>query len=829
MPYHGGNPMAKYLIVGGVAGGATTAARLRRLDEHAEIIIFERGSYISYANCGLPYYIGGIIEEREQLFVQTPETFKENLNIDVRIEQEVISINREEKSVMVRRKDGTEYSESYDKLVLSPGAEPLRPPIPGINDEAIFTLRNVPDTDRIKEYTENQTVRHVVIVGAGFIGLEMAENFHHLGIKVTIVEMAEQVMTPLDYEMAALVHRHLKTKNVEFYLKDAVASFVREQSGLQVKLKSGRVIPTDMVVLSIGVRPDSKLAEDAGLELGLNKGIRVNEHLQTSDPDIFALGDAIVFPNPITGKEGHTYLAGPANKQGRMVACNIVKPGIRKYKGSINTAIAKVFDVTVAATGISEKTLKALEMPYVASIIHAGNHAGYYPGAEVMSIKIVFDPETGKLFGAQIVGFEGVDKRIDMLAHILKHGETIYEMQEIEHAYAPPFSSAKDPVNIAGMAAENIVTGRVKIIHWEELREMDKNDYYLVDVRTPDEYALGDIDGSTNIPLQGFRDQLQRIPKDRTVIVHCASGLRSYFAARILMQNGYDDVYNLSGGYITYETATQKQSNEDIFSQEHVGIDDRVYQGKIAVDSFEGSNVVEVNATGLQCPGPIMRLKTEMDKLNTGDIIQITANDPGFLKDVPAWSNMTGNTLLGVELHGKNIVAAVRKGGGKAPAVTAQGSKNKTLIVFSDDLDRALASFVIANGAASMGKKVTMFFTFWGLNVIKKPGADKSGKDGMSKMFGMMLPGGASKLGLSKINLGGMGASMMRRRMKEKNVDSLETMIMQARKAGVEMIACQMSMDIMGVEAHEFIDGVTIGGVASYLEEAEKSNLNLFI
>ncbi len=825
----GGYQMPKYLIVGGVAGGATTAARLRRLDEHAEIIMFERGSYISYANCGLPYYVGGVISERDRLFVQTPQSFKATLNVDVRIEQEVISIDREAKSVSVRRKDGSQYSESYDKLVLSPGAEPLRPPIPGIQDEVIFTLRNVPDTDRIASFIDSHNVGHAVIVGAGFIGLEMAENLHHKGIKVTIVEMAEQVMTPLDYEMAAAVHQHLKTKNVEFYLKDAVNSFVREKSGLQVRLKSGRSLSTDMVILSIGVRPDSKLAEDAGLELGINKGIKVNEYLQTSDPEIYALGDAIVYPNPITGIESHTYLAGPANKQGRMVADNIVNGNVRKYQGSISTAIAKVFDLTVGATGVSEKVLKKSSIPYVSSIIHAGSHAGYYPDALPMTIKIVFNPENGKLLGGQIVGFDGVDKRTDMLAHILKHGETIYDMQEIEHAYAPPFSSAKDPVNMAGLVAENIIKGMVKIVHWDEIRNLNLKDITLLDVRTTDENALGTIEGSINIPLNTLRERLNDIPKEKKTIVFCGTGLRSYFATRVLMQSGFEDVYNLSGGYITYEHATQKQSNEDIFSGEYIGKDDHIYQGKESPSTVAGAKTHEVDASGLQCPGPIMRLKNEVDRLSDGDILKITASDPGFAKDVPAWCNMTGNKLLKVETIGKKIVAMVQKGGGKALEAGSGGGKNKTIIVFSDDMDRALASFVIANGAASTGKKVTMFFTFWGLNVIKKPGAPKTDKDTMGKMFGMMMPKGANSLGLSKINFAGMGPLMMKKRMKDKNVDSLEMMIMQAKRAGVQMIACQMSMDIMGVEASELMDGVTIGGVASYLEEAEQSNLNLFI
>jgi TusA-related sulfurtransferase/rhodanese-related sulfurtransferase len=584
----------------------------------------------------------------------------------------------------------------------------------------------------------------------------MAENLHHKGIKVTIVEMAEQVMTPLDYEMAAAVHQHLKTKQVEFYLKDAVNSFVREKSGLQVRLKSGRSIATDMVVLSIGVRPDSKLAEDAGLELGINKGIKVNEYLQTSDPDIYALGDAIVYPNPITGDESHTYLAGPANKQGRMVADNIAHGNVRKYQGSISTAIAKVFDLTVGATGVSEKVLKKSGIPYISSIIHGSSHAGYYPDALPMTIKIVFNPENGKLLGGQIVGFDGVDKRIDMLAHILKHGETIYDMQEIEHAYAPPFSSAKDPVNMAGLVAENIIKGMIKIIHWDEIRNLNLKDVSLIDVRTTEENALGTIEGSLNIPVDELRERLSEIPQNKKIIVFCGTGHRSYFAARILMQNGFSDVFNLSGGYITYEHATQKQSNEDIFGGEYIGKDDHIYQGKESPGQTPTGKITEVDASGLQCPGPIMRLKNEIDRLADGDILKISASDPGFAKDVPAWCNMTGNKLLKVESSGKKIVAMIQKGGGKALEAGSGGGKNKTIIVFSDDMDRALASFVIANGAASTGKKVTMFFTFWGLNVIKKPGALKTDKDTMGKMFGMMMPKGAGSLGLSKINFAGM-------------------------------------------------------------------------
>ncbi len=821
--------MSKYVIVGGVAGGASAAARLRRLDENAEIIIFERGKYISYANCGLPYYIGGKIAERDRLFVQTPESFGARLNVDVQVESEVIAIDPAIKHVVVKNLiTGKEYCETYDKLILSPGAEPLRPPIPGINDEAVFTLRNVPDTDRLKDYITTHRIRRAVIIGAGFIGLEMAENLHRLGIFVTIVEMAEQVMTPLDYEMAAEVHQHLKTKKVEFYLKDSVTALTRDKDGLHVHLDSGRNLLTDLVVLSIGVRPDSHLAEKAGLKLGIHRGIVVDEYLQTSDPDIYAIGDAICSPHPVTGRDSIAYLAGPANKQGRIAADNIHFGNKYKYEGAIGTAIAKVFDITIASTGVSEKTLKAEKIPYQSSIIHASSHAGYYPDALPMTIKILFDPRDGRLLGSQIVGFAGVDKRIDMMAHIIKRRETVFHLKEIEHAYAPPYSSAKDPVNLAGMVAENVIRGMVKTIQWDDIDTLDKEKTILIDVRMADEFALGSIDGAINISVEDIRARLSDIPKDKTIIVFCGIGQRAYLAARILMQKGFAQVYNLSGGYITYSHATGKQSNEDIFPGGTIGKDDHIYQTPPPAGIDSGESVIEIDVCGLQCPGPILRLKKEFDRLSDGKIIRITCTDTGFLKDAPAWCKMTGNQLISAEETEGKITAIIRKGGGENPEMTAAGH-NKTIVVFSDDLDRALASFVIANGAASTGKKVTMFFTFWGLNVIKRPHKPATRKDIMSRMFGIMMPAHSKRLGLSKINFGGFGAIMMRMRMQDKNVDSLEAMIAQALYAGVELVACQMSMDVMGVNAEDLIDGVTIGGVATYLAEAEQSNLNLFI
>jgi NADPH-dependent 2,4-dienoyl-CoA reductase/sulfur reductase-like enzyme/rhodanese-related sulfurtransferase len=573
--------MPKYLIIGGVAGGATVAARLRRLDEQSEIIIFERGKYISYANCGLPYYIGGTISERDNLFVQTPEAFHTRVKVDVRTEHEVIRINPQEKTVLVRNINSKKlYVESYDKLVLSPGAEPVRPPIPGIEDEGIFTMRNVPDTDAIKAYIDQHKIRRVVIVGAGFIGLEMAENLHKLGIFVTIVEMAEQVMTPLDFEMAAQVHQHLKTKKVEFYLHDAVQSFERSIKYLTVTLQSGKMLLCDMVILSIGVRPDSKLAAEANLELGVSKGIVVNEYMQTSDPDIYAIGDAICFASPITGKQMTAYLAGPANKQGRICADNLVFGNKRTYFGSVGTAIAKVFDLTVASTGVSEKTLKAENIPYLASITHSASHAGYYPHAQPMSIKIVFSPTTGMLLGAQIVGSEGVDKRIDLFSSVIRRKATIFDLEQIEHAYAPPFSSAKDPVNIAGFVAENIMAGLMNSLHWYELAALNPQEYLLVDVRTPMEFRFGSISGAINIPVDAVRERLAEFPTDKKIVLICGVGQRSYVAHRILVQNGFSDVWVLNGGYITYSHATSQQSNEDIFEHDYIGKDDHIYQGK---------------------------------------------------------------------------------------------------------------------------------------------------------------------------------------------------------------------------------------------------------
>lgn len=814
----------KYVIVGGVAGGATVAARLRRNDENAEIILFERGEYVSYANCGLPYYIGEVINNRDNLFVQTVEGFKGRYNVDIRIRSEVEKVDAAGKSVEILDiESGRRYFETYDKLILSPGAEPIRPKIEGIESSRIFTLRNVPDTDKIKRFLTVKKVEKAVVVGGGFIGLEMAENLHEWGIKIDLVEMAPQVMAHLDFSMASIINSELITKGVDLHLNDAVKKFDETPSGITVELQSGKKLEADMVIWSIGVKPEIKLAKSAGIEIGLSGGIKVNEYMQTSNEHIYALGDATEVINAVTGKPALIPLAGPANKQGRIVADNIVYGNNSKYEGTIGTGIAKVFDLTVASTGANGKLLNSAGIKYISSFTHSSSHAGYYPNALPLSIKILFAPEDGKLLGAQVVGFDGVDKRIELFAQVLKSKGTIYDLMNIEHAYAPPYSSAKDPVNMAGFVADNILKGRVKIVSWRKAAKSDPANDFLLDVRTREEYSLGAIDNSVNIPLDEIRGRLSEIPTDKRVIVYCAVGLRGYVASRILYQNGFDNVFNLSGGYKTYSIATARQNATQFFAGQITSDD--------TLSEVDKETFIAVDATGLQCPGPIMQLKKSYDTLNTGERLEIRATDMAFGKDVASWCKITGAKLISVESRMGVITAKVEKGEIPSNCRISGGiiGDNKTIVVFSDNLDKALASFIIANGAASMGKKVTMFFTFWGLNVIKRRNPGKVKKDLMGKMFGMMMPKGASSLKLSQMNMFGLGSLMMRFVMRKKNIDTLESLIEQAQAAGVEFIACKMSMDVMGVQEEEIMDGVNFAGVATYLEKSEEANMSLFI
>jgi len=545
--------MKKTLIVGGVAGGASAAARLRRLDENAEIILFEKGEYISFANCGLPYYIGGTITEREKLTLQTPESFHARFRIDVRVCHEVVAINRESKMVTVlNHLTGTEYTESYDNMILSPGAKPIRPNIPGIDNPRVFVLRNIPDTFRISDFIAGQQVRHAAVVGAGYIGVEMAENLHEAGLDVTLIEMQDQVIAPLDYDMACDVQNHLREKGVNLILANGVKAIEEQEHGLEITLTQGR-LQVDILLLAIGVQPESNLARDAGLKVNERGCILVDEHMRTSDEHIYAVGDVIEITDFVTGLKGYVPLAGPANRQGRIAADEICGYS-RGYTGTQGSSILKVFDLTVATTGINEKTARRHGIPYEKSFTYSGNHASYYPDAVSMSIKTLFEPQTGKILGAQLVGYEGVDKRCDVFATAIRAGMTAMDLTELELCYAPPYSSAKDPVNMAGFVIQNILEHQVSVFHWHEVDALPKDgSVTLLDVRNREEVAVNHIEGFINIPLNELREKLSQLDAEKQVYVTCQIGQRGYLASRILCQNGFT-VWNLSGGNRLYQS-----------------------------------------------------------------------------------------------------------------------------------------------------------------------------------------------------------------------------------------------------------------------------------
>ncbi len=551
--------MATYVIVGGVAGGAGVAARLRRRDEQAEIIIFERGEHISFANCGLPYYAGGVIENRSSLFVMTPQIFKTTLNVEARVNSEVVSIDREAKRVTVRNvKDESTYTQNYDHLILSPGATPIRPPIPGIEHPSIMTLRSVSDIDRIKTFVDRSETKRAVVIGGGFIGVEMAENLKHRGLEVSLVEALEQVMNVIDYDLAAEVQQHMRSKGVELYLKDAVKGFSDTNGSVSVELESGKVIETDLVILSIGVRPDTGFLKESGITLSPWGAIVVDEYFTTNDPAIRALGDAICFTCPLTDHSITVPLAGPANKQARLLADALVDGNKKPYKGTISTAIAKVFDLTVASTGLTEKGLIASNLPYRSAVTHTSTHAEYYPGNLSLSLKILFHPTSGKIWGAQAVGYDGVDKRIDVISAFIGMEATVHDLAEFEHAYAPPFSSAKDPVNMVGFIGVNALEGISNPISWRQLGELLDQGAVILDTRSEMEAMGGMLPGSINIPNTRLRERIHEVPKGKPIITTCVMGVRGYLAERILRENGFDEVYNLTGGLRSYVTAVSE-------------------------------------------------------------------------------------------------------------------------------------------------------------------------------------------------------------------------------------------------------------------------------
>lgn len=820
----------KNLIIGGVAGGATAATRLRRLNEEDQIILFEKGEYISFANCGLPYHIGGSIKERDNLLLQTVEGMSAQYGIDIRNFSEVKSIDKDAKTVTVYDyKRQEEYVESFDELIISTGAKAIKPNIPGFETaNNVFTLRNIPDMDLIKAYIAEHHVQTATVIGGGFIGLEMMENLVELGLSVNVIEMAPQVMPSLDFEMAQQLHAQINMHGVNLILNDGLSKIVDQ--GNLLLLNSGKSLATDMTILSIGVLPENTLAENAGLELGYKGAIKVTPHLQTSAEHIYAIGDVIEVVDTITGKPTNIPLAWPANRQGRIVA-DVINGIDTSYPGTQGTSVAKIFELTAASTGNSERQLKMNKIEYNAIHIHPNSHAGYYPGASPIALKLLFGKE-GQILGAQAVGTEGVEKRIDVIATAIKFGARADQLAAVELAYAPPYSSAKDPVNMLGYVADNMMSGKLETFQWSDIEELKEKNAFFLDVREDFELATGTIEGSVQIPLNQLRDRLGELPKDKTIYVYCQVGQRGYNATRVLEQAGFSSK-NLDGGYKTYKHANYQLKEFYVKKEDFV---DPLEDIKTNNHSQSiNQEMMTLDACGLQCPGPILKVKQAMDKMQDGQVLKVEASDFGFSADVENWAANTGNTVLDNKIENNKVIATLKKGRGQEvvqnrlmpqEGVLQETKNGATMVVFSGDFDKAIASMIIATGAASFGKPVTIFFTFWGLSILKKEPVKKKG---MAKLFDIMLPKSANQLPLSKMNMAGAGQKMIKKIMKDKNVDALPEMIQQAHELGVKFVACTMSMDLMGIEKEELFDFVEYGGVATFIGDSEQANMQLFI
>lgn len=911
----------KIIVVGAVAGGATAAARLRRLSEDAEIIVFERGEHVSFANCGLPYYIGGVISRRDALFVSTLKEIKKKYALDIRTLTEVLRIDRDLKLVEVKNlATGETYEEGYDKLILSTGSSPFVPETHGIRAPNVFTIWTLSDTDRIWDFIHERNPRRALVVGGGFIGIEMAENLVERGIKVTLVELADQIMPPFDKDMTVILEDHMRKKGVRLILGSKIESI--SDDGREVSLSDGSVHPSDLTILSIGVRPNNQLAQGAGLELGPRGHISVNQGMQTSDPDIYAVGDVAEVDEPILGGKTVIPLAGPANLQGRFVGANLLAGEIvEAYRGSIGTSVAKIFDMTAASVGLNEKQLDARGMvygkDYFYTLIHPMNHVTYYPGALPMVVKLFFAAD-GRVLGAQIVGYQGVDKRIDVIASAMHFKGGVRDLAELELAYAPPYGAAKDPVNFAGFVAENILSGLAEPVTIKEYGN-NPGKYTLLDIREQEEVATGTLPGAIQIPLSQLRARLDELDPGLTYLAFCAIGLRGYVAERILKQKGFK-AHHLMGGLRTYTAVSAVVSEEPVRRTAPEGLireDESVDNGRLPAAHM-------LDVCGMSCPGPIVEVGKKIREIKEGEVVQIRATDPGFLNDIASWSENTGNTLLDRSEEGGYYTAFVQKGrpassagfagpedlpvrtldvsgmscpgpivevgkfiremkeGEKvrvlatdpgfardieswcqntghslletgedagvysalirkagsflpaaAPGFVSSGDpagKDKTIIVFSGDFDKVMAAFIIALGASAMGDKVHMFFTFWGLSTLRKDFKVPLKKSFMDKMFTGMIPRGTRGMGLSQMNMMGMAPKMMRKVMRDKGISSLEELVREAAEnPDIELTACQMTMDVMGLKAEELMDGVKIGGVASMLNDADKSQFTLFI
>ena len=820
----------KIVIVGGVAAGMSCAARLRRLDEHAGIVVFEKDEYVSFANCGLPYHIGGVIKDRARLLVQTPESLKTTLNIDVRVFSAVTAIDPAAKKVSVREaRTNRVYEETYDKLVLAPGAKSLRPPLPGLNHPAIFELRNIADMDGIVARL-SADAKHAVVMG-GYIGIEAAENLRLRGLEVTVVEKMPQLMGPLDPEMAQLLQDELVRQGVRVFANCRVNGFEDRAGRIAVMLERGESIEADLVVFALGSQPNADLAQAAGLKLGPRGGIAVDDRMRTSNPDIYAGGDAVESADMVSGLPVYIPMAGPASRQGRIIADNICGRDSR-YRGTQGTAILKVFDLAVAMTGLNEKTLQQTGIPFRKVYVSPSGHAGYYPGTFPMLFKLLFAPDGKRILGAQIVGRDGVDKRIDVIATAMRGNLGVWDLEHLELAYAPPYGSAKDPVNMAGFVACNLLRGDVDLWYAEEFACLPK-DVTLVDVRSKAEFDLWNIPGAVNLPLGQLRAQLATLDKSRTYYAYCKVGLRSYLAYRILKQNGFK-VKNLTGGADVFRLFHPEPVT--VFSPTSTeGTGARNMSEPCGCNPPDTGKTIALDCMGLQCPGPLGRLTETIAAAAVGDLVEVSASGPGFPRDMEAWCRAKGHELLQIRPVPGGVLARIRKSA-LAPVATPTGAsvpagrRKKTFVVFSGDLDRVMAAFVLANGALAMGDEVTLFFTFWGLSAIRKEQAVATpGKGLLDRMFGWMLPRGLSRLTLSKMHMAGMGTAMMKHVMAQKHVDTPQQLLSNARRQGLKLVACSMSMDVMGLRQEELLDGVEVGGAATFLAEADQSNVTLFV
>lgn len=809
----------KVIIIGAVAAGAGAAARLRRLDESAEIILLDKGQNMSYANCGLPYHLGKVIPQRETLLVMPPEKFNSWFNIDVRLQSEAVAIDRANKAVTILNRGenpAREYTESYDYLVIAAGSTPALPSLPGVNGSRVLPLWTLSDMDKIE--SRLASARRVTVLGAGFVGLETAENLRKRGIETTIV-VRSQILAPFDKEMTAPLLEELAREGIVVEQGVEPTGFEETESGVTVLLSDGRRLESDLAILSLGVKPNSSLAQKAGLELGAKGHIIVSDTMQTSDECIYAAGDAVEVLDPILGGKTAIALAGPANKQGRIAADNIAGRH-SVYPGSYGASIIKVGALTAAHVGLSEKQLAKASVEYQCVYLHPLSNAGYYPGAARLDMKLLFSPE-GKIFGAQIVGAKGADKRIDDIAAVMEMGKTVFDLSLLETAYAPPYNSAKDPVNFAGMIASNVIKGESQIVHANAIPA----DAVVVDVREAAEYELGCVPGAINVPLGAIRENLNRFDKSKLTVVYCQVGLRGYLAERILRQNGYN-VRNLSGGYLTW-----KMFHPMPIQPARFGI-----EASAPVLSELRKDAVDLDVRALPCPGPIIKIKKYFDELQPGEQAVIQAQ-AGFAPDLQSWAASSRNELISLKVVEDELRAVIRKSGGANAACPAGNcssqiifqEKSGAIVLFSNDLDKVTAAFIIACGMAASGMKVGIFFTFWGLSALRKNPAPVVKKSFIARMFGWMLPKGAGKLTLSKMNMGGMGTAMMKQVMSSQNVPSLPELIQNARDLGVKFIACEMAMNVMGITREELIDIDEVAGVARFVELSRNSSSSLFI